>query len=121
MDINPQILVELTKKISEQNQSIEKSLVVNNSSKNQFESYTIQLGSRHLIIDRPRNYKWSQEYKDQICETEKPLKFRLYPIQTPNFCRKIFNFKPLQNESKYDIVFIHTRYYRKTYIHDYTF
>ena len=32
-----------------------------------------------------------------------------------------FNFKPFQNEYKYDIVFTQARYYRKTYIHDYTF
>lgn len=47
--------------------------------------------------------------------------FGVNSIQTPNFCRKISNFKPLQNESKYDIVFTQARYYRKTYIHDYTF
>ena len=57
MDMDPKILVELTKIISEQNNKIEKSLVVNNFSKNQLESYTIQLGSRHLIMDRPKNYQ----------------------------------------------------------------
>jgi hypothetical protein len=57
MDIEPQTVLELTKIISEQNKIIEKSLVANNSSKNQFESYTIQLGTRHLTIDRPKNYQ----------------------------------------------------------------
>ncbi len=52
-----------------------------------------------------------------------PNKFRfiLYSIQTPNYCRKIFNFKPLQNEFKYDLFFTLIRYDQKTYINDYTF
>nr|YP_010448154.1 hypothetical protein NRL27_pgp045 [Nitzschia dubiiformis]UTQ75635.1 hypothetical protein [Nitzschia dubiiformis] len=81
--MDPRTIVQITQNYSQPDNPvrIEKYLVVNNSSKNQFESYT---------IDRPRNYQWSEEYKqqiagelsqleqnkklyDQICETQKPL------------------------------------------------
>ena len=51
--MDPQILVELTKIISEQNENpvrIEKNLVQKNSAKDKTGSYTVQLGSTYLTI-----------------------------------------------------------------------
>jgi len=56
--MDPQILVELTKIISEQNENlvrIEKNLVQKNPAKDKTGSYTVQLGSTYLTIHRPKN------------------------------------------------------------------
>ena len=37
-------------------------------------------------------------------------RFRVNPKNTPKLCRKISNFKPLQYDSGYAILFIQTRY-----------
>jgi hypothetical protein len=94
MDMDPKILLEITKIISEQNGNpirIEKNLVQKNPAKYKTRSYTVQLGSRYLTIHRPKNSQWSeaqqQQFFDQlyqmnqnkklfhqICEMEEPLK-----------------------------------------------
>ena len=56
--MDPQILVELTKIISEQNKNpvrIEKNLVQQNLAKDKTRFWTVQLGSNDLIIHRPKN------------------------------------------------------------------
>jgi hypothetical protein len=91
--MDPQILIELTKIISEQNENpvrIEKNLVQKNPDKDKTGSYTVQLGSTYLTIHRPKNPQWSEAQQQrlfdeleemqqqkklfyQICETKKPL------------------------------------------------
>lgn len=92
--MDPQILVELTKIIPEQNESpilIEKNLVQNNPPKDKTGSYITQLGSTgYLTIDKPKNFQSSeaqqQKFSDeldqmqqqkklfhQICEMKEPL------------------------------------------------
>ena len=58
MDIDPRILVELMKSISEQNKNpvrIEKSLVQRNLAKDKTRFYNVQLGSSTLILSKSNN------------------------------------------------------------------
>ena len=91
--MDPQILIRLTKIISEQNENpvrIEKNLVQKNPDKDKTGSKTVQLGSTYLTIHRPKNPQWSEAQQQrffdqleemeqqkklffQICETKKPL------------------------------------------------
>ena len=100
MDMDPQILIELTKIISEQNENpvrIEKNLVQKNPPKDKTRSYNVQLGSSTLIISKTNNSQWSeakhQKFLDQldqferqkklyyqILDTEEPLKSSKYGI-----------------------------------------
>jgi hypothetical protein len=81
MDMDPQILVELTKIISEQNKNlvrIEKNLVQQNLAKDKTRFRTVQLGSNDLIINRPKNYQISeaqqQQIFEQLCQIEQQKK-----------------------------------------------
>ena len=71
MNMNVQILVELTKIISEQNPvRIEKNLLQKNPAKDKIRFYTVQLGSTCLNITKPKNCEWSeadkQKFSDQL-------------------------------------------------------
>ena len=89
MNINPQIILDFTKVISEQNKIIENPLVVNNSSKNKSEPYIIQLDSGHLTINISRNDQWSKENKqqtaDQLSKLELNKKFYNQICKTNEF------------------------------------
>lgn len=81
MDMDPQILVELTKIISEQNKNpvrIEKNLVQQNLAKDKTWFWTVQLGSKDLIIHRPKNSQFSeaqqQQIFEQLCQMEQQKK-----------------------------------------------
>ena len=76
MDIDPQILVELTKTISEQNKNpvrIEKNLVQQNLAKEKPRFWTVQLGSSTLILSKSNNSEFSkaqqQQFFEQLCPT----------------------------------------------------
>jgi hypothetical protein len=81
MDMDPQILVELTKIISEQNKNpvrIEKNLVQQNLAKDKTRFWTVQLGSKDLTIHRPKNSQFSeaqqQQIFEQLCQMEQQKK-----------------------------------------------
>ena len=81
MDIDPQILVELTKIISEQNKNpvrIEKNLVRQNLAKDKTQFCTVQLGSSTLILYKSNNSEFSkaqqQQFFEQLCHMEEQKK-----------------------------------------------
>ena len=92
MNINLQILVELTKLISEQNENpvrIEKNLVQKNPAKDKTRSYTVHLGSTYLTIHTPKNSQWSkaqqQKFSDQLYQMEqnKELFYQICEMKEP--------------------------------------
>ena len=71
MDINPQILVELTNIISEQNENpvrIEKNLVQQNLAKDKTGLSTVQLGSSTVILSKSNNSEFPKAQQQQIFE-----------------------------------------------------
>ena len=78
--MNSQILIRLTKIISEQNENpvrIEKNLVQKNPDKDKTGSKTVQLGSTYLtthrFFDQLEEMEQQKKLLLQICETKKPL------------------------------------------------
>ena len=89
MDMDPQILIELTKIISEQNENpvrIEKNLVQKNPPKDKTRSYNVQLGSSTLIISKTNNSQWSeakhQKFLDQLDQFERQKKLYYQILET---------------------------------------
>ena len=89
MDMDPQILVELTKIISEQNENpvrIEKNLVQKNLAKDKTRSYTVQLGSSTLILSKTNNSQFSeaqrQKFLDQMDQMEQQKKLYYQIVET---------------------------------------
>ena len=92
MDMDPQILIELTKIISEQNENpvrIEKNLVQKNPPKDKTRSYNVQLGSSTLILSKTNNSQLSeaehQKFLDQLdhFERQKKLYYQILETEEP--------------------------------------
>ena len=89
MDMDPQILIELTKIISEQNENpirIEKNLVQKNPPKDKTRSYNVQLGSSTLILSKTNNSQCSeakhQKFLDQLDQIERQKKLYYQILET---------------------------------------
>ena len=90
-----QILVELTKIISEQNKNpvrIEKNLVQKNPDKDKTRFYTVQFGSTdstYLTITKPKNSEWSeaqqQKFSDQLYQMEQTNKLFYHICEIEEF------------------------------------